>query len=203
MIRIGKHHIVISLGFMLIFGITIFWFTAPTLSSLAVNKKAFYDKQAELNLIYQKTDALRSAQKKQDQYKEAVDRVATWWPDNQDISKFIIQTEEMAKKNNTVISNFSISQPVAVKKPIEEEKETKDAKSDAASQATNKKTPAKPVKKSSQFNFSYQSTYPVAHSILEAMEGFDRYNTVDSVNMIVNEKQEVSTSLVGRIYYGN
>lgn len=179
-----KKKLFILLIFVLIFLGICFTFVIPTTDNIIQNKKILAEKQVELIQLSKKVDVLLNTSKHPEEFSKISNTASNYWPQDQDVSKFIVQTEGLANSKGTVIENLSIA-PQASKK-----------KND------NKKLPAYQKFDSVQFSFSIKSNYDTLKDIIENMETLARYNILTSISLNLDEEGLVSTNITGNIFYG-
>jgi len=180
-----KRKILLLIGVLGLFIGALFFVVSPTLANISQNKKILSEKQVELKTLSSKVDTLQNITKHPEEFKTINDTVTNYWPDNQDISKYIVQTEGLATAKNSVLENFSVTPQSSTKK-----------KND------NKKVLAYQTFDSVQFSFSVKSHYTTVKEIIESMESLARYNTLSSINLILNEDGLINASFIGNIFYG-
>jgi hypothetical protein len=181
---ITKKYIFYFIFIILGFAAVTYFFTLPAMENVRANKIVFEKKQTELQNLYAKVDILEKASKDSSGYNKIISTINNYWPDNQEISTFIIQTEELAKAEGIVLENFSITQITSDQK-----------KADAKTSKTTAKSYVK-------FSFSTKSTYPVAYDLLKNMEILARFNSINQISLTLDQDNAVNTTLTGEIYYG-
>lgn len=190
---IWKKTIIVASIYIVIFMAVIIFALDPALSSLKQNKQKVADGQSKLDTTYVKLNALQKVDKHPDQFKATSDVVNNYWPDNLDVSYFLVQTENLAKGNNLIMENFSVEE---VKKPVTV-KESDTGKSDGAA-----KTAPKKVENGAQFTLSTTTSYLSILNFIKGMEILPRFNTISLVNLSGTEDGNVNMRLTGKIYYG-
>ena len=174
-----KKNLIYIFLLVILFAIIGFFITIPAIQNLSETKQTLNAKQAELDSLSEKVSILQKASIKKEENQEIIDKTNLLWPDSQDISKFMIQTENMAKKNNIVMENFTVSQSTDTVKKV------------------------KQAKKSIGFSFSSQADYPTTFNIIKDMENLDRFNAIDTINMLLKDNGILTININGKIYYGN
>ena len=169
-----KKNIIVFIIYLLVFASLTVLFLMPTIKNIKDNKKMLAEKQLEFCQVSDEVSTLQKTKKDNSEVKTMFDTVNGYWPDNQDISQFMVQTEGLANKLNIVIENFAITQPA-----------TKDKKSNSI-----------------QFNFTAKAPYPTVIELLRNMESLARFNTISSINLNLDNDGRVSASVIGYIYYG-
>lgn len=184
---------VIVLGTVAYFGLT------PALNNLKSNREKLTEKQAELDNTHKKLESLQKASKNPELQKIS-ETVNTYWPDNLDVSYFIVQTENLAKNNNLIIENFSVEQPKATKTT---KKSTIDESDDKKKSDSGEKTQSsKKTSMGTQFTFTTKSSYNSILSLIKDMEILPRYNSISMLSINGDQDGQVDLRLTGNIYYG-
>lgn len=160
-----------------------FFITYPAIKQIQKNKASLFSKQKQLKELYAKVDTLEKINKDPEAFGLIYNTVQGYWPDNQDVSSFMIQTEGMAESKQVVMENFSVTQTTA------------DKKNEAGKKSA--------INKSNLgFSFSVKSGYPTILSIVQSMETLARYNSIKSINFNLTGDSTVSTVITGNVYYG-
>lgn len=181
----------LSIGLYIVVILSVVFFgLLPAIRSLKGNEDKLAKKQTELNQTYQKIETLQKDSKHPEEFSKISETVNNYWPDNLNVSQFIVQTEEMAKNNGLIIENFSVEEPKTVK-PAPTSNKT-----DSASK-TAKKAPD-----GAQFTFTSKTTYNVVLNLIKSMENIARFNTVSMINLSGDQDGQIDMRLTGKIYYG-
>lgn len=173
-----------------------FFALSPSINSLKSNRSKLASKQTTLDQTYKKMESLQKASKDPETFKRMSDTVQNYWPDNLDVSYFIVQTENLAKTDNLIIENFSVAEP----------KTTKSAKADTTSDDSSGNQTTKTEKKSSVnsalFTFTSKAPYGSILNLIKGLEGLPRFNSVSMVSLSADEDNQINLRLTGNIYYG-
>ncbi|MFA4995947.1 MAG: type 4a pilus biogenesis protein PilO [Patescibacteria group bacterium] len=175
-----KTIITVSIYLAIFVAITIFALK-PSIDGLKQNNKKITSSRTELNQIYDKLDYLQKISKNPDDLKSTEKIVNNYWPDNSDISQFIVQTEDLAKSNSLVLDNISIN-------------EIKNA------QTSSTKKNSSP--NGSQFTFNTRTSYSSLLNFIKGMETLARFNSISSIDLNGTEEGTINMRLTGKIYYG-
>ena len=174
-----------------------FFITKSAIESYYQNKSAYDKKQDDLLTIYDKIEILQKNSKSSTNSANVISQVALLWPDNVDVSKFIVQTEELAKQKNFVIENFTISE-----KKITSNKSTSSS-SDSDSSDSDAKAKAAKSTTITQYSFNVNTTYENALDIIKSMERLARFNAITTFNISGQESNNtVNLNITGKLYYG-
>lgn len=190
MSSIWKKTFITASVYLVIFVAIIIFALKPSIDGLEQNKKKIAASQTELNQIYDKLDYLQKISKNPDELKSTEKIVNNYWPDNSDISQFIVQTEDLAKSNNLILDNIS----------IDENKKTSSAKKDDSKQSSSAKKSNSPS--GSQFTFNLQAPYQSILTFIKGMETLPRFNSISSISLNGTEESGINMRLSGTIYYG-
>jgi hypothetical protein len=183
--------------YLLIFCAVVLFALMPATSSLKQNKTQFSQKQSELNATYTKLNSLQKIEKHPEDFKKTTDSVKNFWPDSLDVGQFLIQTDTLAKSNSLILENVTVNEVKAVKVTPKNDSDDKDDDSNPAPADSKSKTPA-----STQFTFSFKSSYPSVLSFIKGMETLPRFNSLSSIALSGNEDDTIEAKLTGNIYYG-
>ncbi|MCL5410683.1 MAG: hypothetical protein M1324_02375 [Patescibacteria group bacterium] len=189
MSSIWRKTIIAAIAYLVVFIAIIIFALSPSIASLKQNKQKMAENQSKLNETYDKLNSLQKTNKHPEELKSAEDTVNKSWPDNSDISQFIVQTEGLAKSNSLILENLS----------IEESKKQKVASSTDDKDSAKKKNTA-PT--GTQFTFSLKAPYSSILNFLKGMETLPRFNSLSLINLSGNEDATISVRLTGNIYYG-
>ncbi len=165
--------------FAVSFSVIICFVLLPTVNQLRENKALMVSKQNDLDQLDYRLNILQKRTKNIDPFNKILNGVNDLLPDAAQTSAFIIQLEQLANSNSAIISNLSITEPKATAK---------------ASGVT--KT------ESIFFSFDLDANYQTIHTVVKSLENFDRFNSIDSINMLSHEDGTISTQIKGKIYYG-
>jgi len=171
--------------------------TKPIIESYNTHKKQYSDKQNDLLSLFDKLDALQKIEKNSDLFEAKSDEVKTLWPETAEVSKFMIQTEDLAKQKNIVLQNFSIQEKKLAKKVSSSQ--TEEQSSDSSSDSTAKKEKSTTI---TQFSFNTTAPFPVALDLIRSMETFPRFNSISLISISADDDSSVDLNLTGRLYYG-
>lgn len=177
-----KKYIILSALANIIIAILVFLVILPSSLSIADNKKAIAKSQNELDSIQRKTDDLKKIARSKNTA-EMLQKINSLWPNDKEISAFIINLENLAKEQSLTFDNLSIAE-IAKAKP-KKSGENKSSSSDI------------------QFSFSTSGGYDQVMTIIRKLESFSRFNAVSSIQMTRKDQTTVSMQITGLIYYGD
>lgn len=189
-----KKTIIIVGTYLVIFIIVTIFALKPSIDGLKQNKQKVAAKQTELNQIYDKLDYLQKISKNSKDFESTEKIVNNYWPDNSDISQFIVQTEDLAKNNSLVLDNISINEVKKTKTST-----TKGEADDSKQSSAAKKSTAP---NGLQFTFNLRTPYSSILSLIKGMETLPRFNSISSINLSGTEDGNINMKLTGMIYYG-
>ena len=187
----NKKSIIFSCFYLVLFGGLIYFVFMPALSRLKQNKATFDQKQQVLRNNYDKIESLQKIEKNPKEFDTLSTAVNELWPDNQDISKFIVQIESVAKDSNLVIDNFSV-----VESTVKKQKATDDS-GNASSSNTKTKTDT-----GTKFSLAVKSPYSNIIDLIGKMETMARLNAISSIDMNYIDESTINLKLTGGVYYG-
>jgi len=162
--------------------ILIIFVTLPTVTSIRENKKTLSAKQTEFVSNEEKVSILRGLQKNQDSLTARIDKINSLWPDQSEVSNFIVNLENISAFENINLKNIAMSEPKT-----------------AASNSTASKAKKK---KSVQFSFDTQASFAQNLAIIKNMERLSRFNSIKQLNLTRGEDDVVFMKITGNIYYG-
>jgi len=186
-----KKIIITASAYTAIFIALIIFALNPSINSLKQHKQKLADSQNKLDETYLKLNSLQKIDKHPEEFKATSEVVNNLWPDNLDISRFIVQTENLAKTNNIILENFSVDEIKNTAKSTAKDSDSETAKSEK-----------KKTETGTQFTFSMQSPYNSTLSFIKGMETLSRFNSISSINLSGNDSGIISMRLTGSIYYG-
>ncbi len=174
-----KKFILIGIGIIII-GFLFFWFiTKPAVASYNKHKLESSEKKSELITNQKKLSILKKSRSTESNLGKVLKEVSVLWPETTEISRFMVQTEELAKSKNFVMDNFSISETTIKKNDKEPEDTT----------ITN-------------YSFNTAASFPTIVEIIKSMERLERYNSISRIDLSVKENDLLNLTLNGRLYYG-
>jgi Tfp pilus assembly protein PilO len=162
--------------YLIIFVITIFVFLVPATNNLKKTKTEFSEKQSKLLENQNNITYLNKLKDDPANFDQLYNNTVNYWPDNSDVSKFLIQTEGLAKDLGIVIQTVSINDKIMDK--------------------NNKPLPQ------NSFTLSFNASYPTTLQFIKKLENLARFNSENSIQLTLGDQDTLSTQLTGYIYYG-
>ncbi|MEI6498947.1 MAG: hypothetical protein WCO23_03215 [bacterium] len=159
--------------------VIVFLIFLPSITQTETNKQTIIAKQEELETLDYRLQILQKRTHNSDVFNEINSKINNLMPNNTDTSVFIIQLENLANLNGTIINNLSITEPKADSKQVK----TKQTQSIA-------------------FSFDVNTSYATLLNIIKGLESFPRFNTTTSINLITHDDNNISAQIKGVIYYG-
>ncbi|HOX41077.1 MAG TPA: type 4a pilus biogenesis protein PilO [bacterium] len=170
---------------LLITGITtgavVYFALMPLLQNIANNKDKLNGAQEDLGQLALETSVLQKASKNQENSDETFNKISSLWPNEKNISAFMVSLESLAKEEGLTISNVAITEPVVV-------------------QSKGKKKEPSPSKV--LFTFEAEGSYGKVINLTKKLENFSRLTSVHDLKIIAKEADLVSIKVSGGIYYG-
>lgn len=194
MFQVFKKIIITAGVYLVIFIAVIVFALNPSINSLKQNKQKISNNQNKLDETYNKLNTLQKIEKHPEEFKAATDMVNNSWPDNLDISHFIVQTENLAKNNSIILENLSVAE---AKKSSAKSAPKEDGDSEKA--VSEKK---KTADTGTQFTFGLQAPYSSVLSFIKGMETLPRFNSISLINLSGNDTGDINLRMTGSIYYG-
>lgn len=151
----------------------------PLISNIKVGKQQLAEKQTKYNDEENRVVTLKSLEKNKDDLQTKIDRINNLWPDDKEVSNFIVNLEGLANQQNITLKNVAISEST----------------SSSASKSDKK------VKKI-QFSFDTQTTFNQNLAIIKSMEKFSRFNAISQINFTKDNDGSILMKITGSIYYG-
>jgi len=151
--------------------------TRPLLANINETKKVLSIKNNELVDLQDKTIKLQKIARTANP-DETYNKISHLLPDNPEVSNFIIQLENFSSERQTLIKNLSIA-------------ETKNLKKENGKSVSN-----------TQFSFDLDASYPTMMQLISDLEGFERFNSIETINMLSRDDQTITIKVTGRIFYG-
>lgn len=173
-----KNFIFFLIVFLIGGGLLVFFIIWPTTQNIAETKKAISKSENELLQAQTKYDNLRKISKSENTA-SMLTKITDLWPENKEISNFVISMENLAKSENLTFNNLSLSD-IATKK-------TKGSK-DTSSKV--------------QFSFTTEGQYTQIMSVIKKLEKFERYNTITNLAFTKKGDGNINATITGVIYYG-
>ena len=157
----------------------IFLVLLPSAKQIERDKQTISTRQNELETLNYKIQVLQKRSRGDDILSKIISDTNLLLPANTETSSFIVQLENLANLNNTIISNLAITEP----------------KSTSKLSVTNKI-------QSIIFSFDLNGSYETVTNVIKGLETLGRFNTTTSINMISHDDGKISTQIKGNIYYG-
>jgi len=152
------------------------FFIKPTINEIKSSKHSLKQKQTDLINSTEKYEALKKASKNEVSIAQIETKILGLYPDDKDISNFIINLEKLAKNENLTFNNLSISE----------------------AKSSGKKAEASSV----QFDFNTSGSYQQINNIVKKLEQFARVNTINNLNLSIKGENDINLKVTGHIYYG-
>ena len=171
-----KIYIIIAV-FVLIYIIIIALFLIPSINNLKNNKVSLSQKQNELNENYSKITSFQKIAKNPEEFNLIIQTPHNYWPDESNISDFIVQTEGLANEVELIINNFSIEDSSNSGKKPEKKNE------------------------STEFSISAKTGYSNIFNLIKNMEELARLNSISSISLSATD-EDISLKMTGQIYHG-
>lgn len=187
----NKKSIIFTCFYIVLFGGLIFFGFIPALNNLKQSKLKYDQKQQVLRDNYDKIASLQKIEKNPKEFESLSGAVNELWPDTQDISKFIVQIESVAKNSDLVIDNFSVEENAAAKAKPAADSENGSSSSSKTKDSTGTK-----------FSLAVKSGYPNMIDLIGKMETMARLNSISSVDMSLIDASTINLKLTGNVYYG-
>lgn len=156
----------------------IFFVVTPLVQNVRQNKKMLADKQALFISQEEKASLLKNMQKNPEVLKNKVGVIDSLWPNDKEVSSFIVDIENLANAKGITIKNVAISENV-----ISKEK-------------------SKTKRSSIQFSFDIKTDFDKDMAMIKSLEKFVRFNNLRQLNFSKDEEGLVSMKVTGLIYYG-
>lgn len=168
-----------------LYAIIVFLVLLPAIGSISESKIVLSKRTAELQTIENKINVLKQTGSDKEKTDTILATVSELWPDNKDVSTFIISLENMAKNQGLTFNNVSISEPA---------KTSSTEGSDTKSATLNKN--------SVQFAFDTSGNYDQIDQIVKSLENFERFDSITSVTLSATTGSNLNAKFTGLIYYG-
>lgn len=170
--------------------------TRSIIDKYEAHKKEYSDKQETLLASLDRLDIFQKISKNNEEFKAKSDEVKTLWPETAEVSKFMVQTEDLAKQKNFVIQNFSIQE-----KKISKSTKT-DSDDDKTTEGSSKESTKSKSTSITQFSFNTTTPYTTGIDLVRSMETFSRFNSISSISISAKDGDLIDINLTGRLYYG-
>lgn len=178
---------------LLFFGV-IFFVLMPTYQRYTQDKSTDAKKKNIVEENNTKINSLQKIAKNSDEFEKIYQNVSNLWPDNLNVSEFMVQIEGLAKDTGLVIDSFSIEEQKTITP-------TKAKSSDTDDNATATKSTKTTANTGTKFTMTSKSEYSNVMDLILRMETLARLNAVSSIN-ISAAGPSLSINIVGHIYYG-
>jgi len=178
---------------LLFFGV-IFFVLMPTYQRYTQDKSTDAKKKNIVEENNTKINSLQKIAKNSDEFEKIYQNVSNLWPDNPNVSEFMVQIEGLAKDTGLVIDSFSIEEQKTITP-------TKAKSSDTDDNATATKSTKTTANTGTKFTMTSKSEYSNVMDLILRMETLARLNAVSSIN-ISAAGPSLSINIVGHIYYG-
>jgi len=144
-------------------------------------RDSFWDKQDQLAALEEKAISLSKIEKNAISFNKETDSIIAALPDNPEVSQFIVQLENLSTEKQILIKNLSIAENSTGAKAAQ---------------------PTKTGANNTQFSFDISTDYPALAGLIDRLERFPRFISIDSINLLLTEDQNIAAKISGRIYYG-
>jgi Tfp pilus assembly protein PilO len=158
----------------------VIFFILPSVQDIKANKKVLAVKQSEFISKEEEITALKSAQKNPEELKDKITTINNLWPDDKTVSNFIVDLENLANSEGLTFNNVTVSE---------------------AKTSTNSKSKTKKIQTIS-FSFDTKASFDQDISLINKLEKFSRFNSVDSISFSKDNEGLVTMKISGSIYYG-
>lgn len=177
-----KNYLIIGSLLIILSALTLFFFILPQYNNFQHNKNKLNDLQQKTAQNSSKIAALKASSTNPTYLDKVYKNVNNLWPDNLNVSEFIVQIEGLAKDSNLVIDSFSIE-------------EQKNATSNTKS-ANQKNKPT-----GTAFTLSFKSGYGDFIGFLVKMENMARLNSINNLS-INSDSENLTINITGSIFNG-
>lgn len=177
-----KNYLIIGSLLIILSALTLFFFILPQYNNFQHNKNKLNDLQQKTAQNSSKIAALKASSTNPTYLDKVYKNVNNLWPDNLNVSEYIVQVEGLAKDSNLLIDSFS----------IEEQKNT--SISTVPVDKKNKQV-------GTSFTLSFKSGYGDFIGFLVKMENMARLNSINSLN-ISSDSENLSINITGSIFNG-
>ncbi|MFA5926794.1 MAG: hypothetical protein WCT32_05175 [Patescibacteria group bacterium] len=169
---------------------------SPQVRVFATNRKKITKALEGQTSVQVEVEQLKRVKKNEKDVSAKAERINKLWPDSNEISSYIIQTEALASKNNLVLNNITITESTKKEAKTSENKETK-ADSEAVNTSTSKKGKSE---EGIRFSFDASASYDNFKRFVDGMEQLERFNLVSLVNISSSGGDGVTFKISGVIY---
>jgi hypothetical protein len=183
--------IVILIGALLWFGVI------SQAQKIILNNEASKEKNEQLTKLQAENDSLEKADKNSAEVESIHEIVSNLWPDTEDVSKFIVQIEDLAQEKGVVLSNIAIAETAP--------KETKSTAATSTKPSNVTDSTASTAKKASKnsgirFSFDTAAKYNTTLDLITSLEKLARFNSLNSINLSKGSNDTLTVKISGYIY---
>ena len=171
-----KKTLIYGASFLALIAILIFLFLIPFYKNLSKTKSDIAEKQNQFSQNQSNIAYLTKLSSDQASFDKLYNSANGYWPDDAEVSKFLIQTDGLATDLGLVIQTVSINDKVNGKdgKPLPEK----------------------------GFTLSFSADYPTTLQFLKKLENMARFNSENSIGLTLGDQNNLSAQITGFIYYG-
>jgi Tfp pilus assembly protein PilO len=148
----------------------------PASTSIKQNQKLLTEKIERYTSQEKKISTLQSIQGKSEEQTSQLEKINSLWPDEKQVSNFIVDLENMANIENITLRNITISESANSKNKKDSE---------------------------IQFSFDTKTSFNQILNIIKNLEKFSRFNTIKQLGFANDSEGLISLKVTGSIYYGN
>lgn len=161
------------------FGLLLGFVALPLAKNIGQNKRALDKKGQEYNNLQERFEVLRKTHQDAEQTQAIYNKVTGLWPDDKDVSNFIVSLEDLAISQSLTFDSVSIVENVKASK------KTADSKTVGV-----------------QFSFNTSGSFGQILETLRRLEKFERFNEISSVELTTKSDGAISAKVNGEVYYG-
>ncbi len=188
-----KYFIFVALLSLFLGGVV--WFgVVAQIQTIISNNTLIKQKISDNTKTEERIAKLKEASSNSAEVTKAFDTVNNLWPDKEDVSKFIVQSEGLASEKQIVLDSITVAEMV-VKDTKSTAKTSKDAESIDSSVS-------KKVTKETGIKFSFQTVAPYNQlfDFIVGMERLARFNSESQISISGAAGNELTLRLTGYIY---
>ena len=158
-------------------GILLSLLILPVIGSINDRKSVLLKQQNDFKSQEQRSILLKTMQKDSTEFQMKVNKAGLLWPDEKEVSAFIVDLENLANALGLNLKNVSISE-----------------------NAVNNKNSSK--KKQIQFSFDTKADFAKNMAVIASLEKFSRFNSIRQISLNKDNDGLVMMKITGSIYYG-
>ena len=161
------------------FGLLFAFVALPLTQNISQNKKNLAKKSQEYSNLQESYETLKKTHENAAETENIYKKVIGLWPDDKDVSNFIVSLEDLAIGGSLTFDNVSI---------VESQKVSKKADSSKATGI--------------QFSFNTSGSFGAILETLRKLEKFERFNNISLVDLSTKSDGAISAKVSGEVYYG-